>query len=207
MNMRLNGKEVTEYKEFVKFKVLFSGIWLFVGIIFVCIAYFSFKSYKHRTEVCVEPITATVTFIEARETEDSDGNRSVNYFPEFTFTKDGESYSKMYNHGQSHSPYHLGDNVTLYINPDNYDEYLVAGDSSPKFTFIIFGGIGLVLILIGSLSAFLMKFKPQEEIDEETDEFIKENTISQEEYDRQQVKEDTPFETNYKDDGDSPFVK
>lgn len=191
-----NLGDVKSQEDFKRFKLIFCSVWLLVGIVFAIVGYFTFKGYKEKELKCTYEVSGMVSDLIRKVSEDSDGNESVSYHPVFTYRVGDLTYIKEYSYGGSSSNYHIGEDVILLLDPNNYDEYLVKGDISPKLFSIIFGGLGSVMVLIGLLSAIFLKYKSQEEINEETDTFIKENTISRDE-----------FERDNNDDGDSPFVK
>lgn len=196
MNITLNGRPVEDYKDFIKFKILFCGVFSLVGLVFTIVGICVYQNHTHKVEVCTYEVAGSVIDLEAKRSTNSDGDSTTAYYPVFRYEVGDLTYVKESNSGSSNPRYHIGESVVMLLNPNNYDEYLVKGDSSPIIFCLIFGGLGVVSLLIGVLSAIFMKFKSQEEQNEETDAFIAEHTISRDQ-----------LESELRDDGDSPFVK
>ena len=58
--------------------------------------------------------------------------------------------------GSSQSKYAIGQEVEVYYNPEDYNEYYIAGDTLPKTLAIIFTIVGIVAIMIAIVFAILM---------------------------------------------------
>lgn len=192
----MDENEIKQRKEFILFKGLFCGIFMLVGTIFVLIAYFTQKSYTYKKERCTKYVTGYVSDIVRETHRDDDGNDHTSLYPEFTYTIDGLTYIKQSNFGSNKSQYHIGKHVNILVDPNNYDTYIVEGDNTQTIFCIVFGGIGGILLLVGIIALFGMKYRTLDEINGETDGFVAEHTISRDDLERE-----------LRNDNDSPFVK
>jgi len=78
--------------------------------------------------------------------------KDANQTPVFEYTVDGKVYEKLHNVGQHPPKYRPGQTVSIIYNPENPTEMVLANSGKVvKILMIVFGGLGLILLLIGLL--------------------------------------------------------
>ena len=136
-----------------RFIALFSGIWGFVGLVFFIIGAAMRASRKRKEENCTSQTYGKVVDLVRRESHDSDGGYSSSWHPVFEYRIGGMTFVKESNFGSSQAKFAIGQDVEIYYNPDNYNEFYVPGEKLPRLIGTIFTIVGVVAILVAVLSA------------------------------------------------------
>ncbi|WP_294844617.1 DUF3592 domain-containing protein [uncultured Gilliamella sp.] len=103
--------------------------------------------------------TGTIVDFEESYSKDSDGNRSVSYFPIFQFVDNQEQVRKVKSNVGSNPPaYEKGDEIEILYDPLNSNHAKINTFFSMWLGEMIFGIIGILLFLI-SISYFYYQFK------------------------------------------------
>lgn len=122
------------------------------GIIFLAVGIFVLVNGGNMAKKCTEPITAEVINIEKSESTDEDGFTSYTYTPIVEYTVGDKTVAKSSGKGASAPEYQIGDKIDLLYNPNNVEEFIIAGDNSYKI-------IGIVGIVVGALVLIAGIFK------------------------------------------------
>lgn len=123
-------------------------IFLLVGIVFVIAGIIAIKQGDSLKARCTEETTGTVVgVICERDSGTTDfADSSYTYYPVIEYQAGERTISQKSRSGQTPPKYKVGDKVTVYYNPNNVEEYIIKGDSTPQY-------LGIVFIVIGSLAA------------------------------------------------------
>ena len=125
---------------------------LLVGIIITIAGVFVMKQSDSLKQRCTEKAIGTVVEIVCREDYDyNDDELDVYYYPVIEYQAGDITISQMSKSGQYPSKYKVGDQVEIYYNPNNAEEYIIKGDSTANFLgigFIVFGSISVAVGLI-----------------------------------------------------------
>ena len=81
---------------------------------------------------------------------------SYMWHPVYEYNIGNQKFIKQSAYGRTECKYAVGQNVEIYFNPENYNEYYVAGENVPKTLGIIFTCVGIVLIIIAIFLALLI---------------------------------------------------
>lgn len=130
------------------FVILFSGIWFFIGLIFLVIGIVMLNNRKKKEINCTSKTYGKVTDIVRRQRYDSDNRHSSSLYPVFEYNIGDLKFIKESSYGSFQSNYAIGQDIEVYYNPEDYNEYYVPGDSLPKTMATIFTIIGIVAIII-----------------------------------------------------------
>ena len=78
------------------------------------------------------------------------------WHPVFEYIVGSQKLIKKSAYGGTKCKYAIGQDVQIYFNPQNYNEYYVAGDNIQKTLGIIFTCVGIVFIIIAIFLALLI---------------------------------------------------
>lgn len=140
------------------FLIVFLGTWALIGVVFLTIGIIMLNNGKKKRINCTSQTYGKVTDIVRRVSYDSDGCSSISWHPVFEYSIGELKFVKESIYGASQSKYAIGQNVEIYYNPGNYDEYYIAGDSQSKRLAVIFTIVGIAATIITIFSAiFILK--------------------------------------------------
>lgn len=117
-------------------------------LIFIGVGLFVVFLGRNDKKQCTEPVNATVSDI-IKKTSGSRKNRSTGYYPTYKFEYENRTYevkSKMST--PKTKQLHVGENVKIYIDPDDPNHVYLAGDSSASILGYVFVGIGGFILFV-----------------------------------------------------------
>jgi hypothetical protein len=138
------------------FAIMFSGIWALVGVIFFVIGIVMFNNRKKKEISCTSKVYGKVIDIDRHQNYDADGQYSSSWHPVFEYNIGELKFIKESPYGSSQSKYAIGQDVEIYYNPEDYNEYYVPEDNLPKTLATIFSIVGIGAIIIAIFSAILI---------------------------------------------------
>ena len=130
-------------------------IWSLLGIIFLVIGIAILNNRKKKERRCTSKTYGKVTDIARYQTHNSDGGYSTIWRPVIEYNVGELKFIKESVYGTSQSKYAIGQNVEVYYNPEDGNEYYIAGETLPKTLAIIFTAVGIVAIII-ALIVFIL---------------------------------------------------
>ena len=138
------------------FILIFTGVWVLLGIIFLTIAIVMYFVQKKKTEVCTAKTIDTVTDVVHR----SAGNpRYSSWHPVIQYTTaTGEIITKATAYGTNPPQYSVGDTVHIHYNPKKADEFYLSDDKVGKIVRIVFMWVGIGMLFIGIFVSTLVGF-------------------------------------------------
>ena len=137
------------------FVIIFSGVWALIGFIFLIIGIVMLNNRNKKEKNCTSMTYGKVTDIVRHQNYDSDGVYTSTWHPVFEYNVGELKFIKESPYGSSQSKYAIGQNLEVYYNPENYNEYYIAGDTVTKTIATIFTIIGIVAISIAIISAII----------------------------------------------------
>lgn len=138
------------------FVIIFSGIWILIGAIFFIIGIAMLKSRKRKEIECTSKTHGKVTDVIRHQSHDSDCGYSSSWHPVFEYNIGELKFIKESLYGRSQSKYAIGQEVEVYYNPEDYNDFYIAGETLPRTIGTIFTIVGIVAIIIGTFSAILI---------------------------------------------------
>ena len=138
------------------FVIMFSGSFGLIGIIFLIIGIVMNNNRKKKEMNCTSMTSGKVTDLVRHESRDSDGGYSSSWHPVFEYNIGELKFIKESIYGSSQSKYAIGQKVEVYYNPEDYNEYYIAGFTLPKTLATIFTFIGIGAIIIAIISSILI---------------------------------------------------
>lgn len=85
-----------------------------------------------------------------------DGASSEMFHPIFEYSVGDQKYVKESKFGTTSQKYEIGQEVEIYYNPDNGDQYYVAGENTQKKLGIIFTIAGVIVLIVAILGAIVL---------------------------------------------------
>lgn len=140
----------------IMFAIMFSGIWSLVGIIFFIVGIVMLNKTKKKELNCTSKTYGKVTDIVRHQSYDRHGRYSSSWHPVFEYNIGELKFIKESPYGSSESKYAIGQNLEVYYNPKDYNEYYIAGDTTPKTLAIILTIVGVSALIIAIVSAILI---------------------------------------------------
>lgn len=137
------------------FIAAFSGIWGLVGVVFFIVGRAILKRRRKREINCTSQTYGKVVDLVRRESRDSDGNYSSSWHPVFEYRIGGLTFVKESSFGRSQAKFAIGQNVEIYYNPEDYNEFYVPGETTPKLIGTVFTAVGAVAILVAVVAAVI----------------------------------------------------
>ena len=138
------------------FVMMYSGIWALVGVAFFIIGMVMLNNRKKKEINCTSKTYGKVTDIVRHQSYDIDGGYNSSWHPVFEYNIGELKFIKESPYGKSQSKYAIGQDVEVYYNPEDYNEYYIAGDALPKTLATIFTIVGIAAIIIAIFSAILI---------------------------------------------------
>lgn len=138
------------------FICIFTGVWCFLGILFLTIAIIMYFVQKKKTEVCTAKTIGTVTEV-VRSYSSSQGHSSWHPVIQYT-TATGQTIVRKSVYGTNPPKYSVGDSVNIHYNPQKAEEFYLADDKVGKIVRTVFMWVGIGMILIGILVGTLVGF-------------------------------------------------
>lgn len=142
--------------ETLRFVIIFSGIWILVGIIFFIIGIAMLKNRKRKEINCTSKTYGKVTDIVRHQSYDSNGGYNSSWHPVFEYNIGELKFIKESLYGGSQSKYAIGQDIEVYYNPEDYNDFYISDETLPKTIGTIFTIIGIVAIIIGTFSAIII---------------------------------------------------
>lgn len=138
------------------FVIIFSGVWALVGFIFLIIGLVMLNNRKKKEINCTSMTYGKVTDIVRHQNYDNNGGYSSSWHPIFEYNIGELKFIKESPFGSFQSKYAIGQELEVYYNPEDYNEYYISGDTTPKTLATIFTIVGIVAIFIAIISAILI---------------------------------------------------
>ena len=139
----------------LKRKEIFTGVLLLaLGIIFIIAGIFVMKQGDSMKQRCTEKTTGTVVELISERDHSSDGISYV-YYPVIQYQVGDRTISQKSRSGQNPPQYSVGQQVEVYYNPNNVEEFFIEGDSTTQFIGIIFIGLGSIVDIAVVIFVFI----------------------------------------------------
>ena len=123
---------------------------LLVGFMFIIVGIVTMNQGNDLKKRCTEETIGTVVEVicesDYSTTEDT---YTYTYYPVIEYQVGERTISQKSRSGQYPPKYKVGDQVEIYYNPDNAEEYIIKGDSIPTYLGIIFIVIGSIVLAVG----------------------------------------------------------
>lgn len=132
------------------------GMFGLVGIIFFIIGIFLIINRKKKEKNCTSKTYGKVIDIVKVRYNDVGKGYSYMWHPVFEYNIGNQKLIKQSAYGKVKCNYAIGQNVEIYFNPENYNEYYVAGENIPITLGIIFTCVGIVALIMAFFSIILM---------------------------------------------------
>ena len=139
----------------LRFIAIFSGTWALIGVVFFIIGTSIRRNRKKKVQRCTSHTYGKVVDLVRRESRDSDGNYSSSWHPVFEYRIGGLTFVKESNFGRSQAKFGIGQNVDIYYDPDNYNDFYVPEETLPNTLGIIFAAVGVVAIVVAIAAAVI----------------------------------------------------
>lgn len=133
-----------------------SLLFLLVGFVFVVVGIIAMIQSDGLKERCTEETIGTVVEV-IRERNSNTSNRTSNsytYFPVIEYQVGDRTVSQKSQFGQNPPKYKVGEQLEICYNPNDIEEYIIKGDSSPKYIGIAFIGLGAIAEVVGAYILF-----------------------------------------------------
>jgi len=126
------------------------GLWIFglFGIFLFVLGIFSFHEIKKKKIKCTSKTYGKVIDIIKRRGSTARGYFTWIFYPVFEYNIGENKFVKESLHGTSDLKYIIGQEVEVYYNTEDYNEYYIAGDTTQKTSSIfltIIGGLAIIL--------------------------------------------------------------
>ena len=125
-----------------------------VGIIFTGTALGLGISAKRKREICTQPVQAVVADLERSDNISMEGIRTVSWFPVYEYVVREKRIRKRSHLGSAQQDFYIGQEVTIYVNPENVNEFYCPQEKTGKLR-VIFLLIGILLIIMAAAAGIL----------------------------------------------------
>ena len=132
----------------IMFIAIFSGIWCFLGIVFLMVSIIISSVRANKEKRCTSKTVGTVTDL-VRHSAGMKGH-SGSWYPVISYTvSGGENIVKESSVGTNPPKYKVGQTVHIRYAPDKTDSFYIDGDNTANLLKKIFFFVGLGLIAVG----------------------------------------------------------
>lgn len=125
-----------------------------VGIIFTATALGLGIFAKRKREICTQPVQAVIADLERSDNISMEGIRTVSWFPVYEYFIRGKRIRKRSHLGSAQQDFYIGQEVTIYVNPENANEFYCPQEKTGKLR-VIFLLIGILLIIMAAAAGIL----------------------------------------------------
>lgn len=132
-------------------EIMFIPIWGIVGIWSFIIGIRSLKYKKEKQRSCTSK-----TYAKVKELKVYERRRHHYWHPIFEYTVGELKVTNEYIYGSQPPKYKIGEQVEIYYNPKNHDEYYVVGNNSHSVVIIAYIALGIMAIVITIKSVISM---------------------------------------------------
>ena len=130
--------------------ILTGGLFLLVGIIFVVagiVVMIQGDSLKQR---CTEETIGTVVEVICETSYSAENELTYTYYPVIEYQVGERAITQKSSSGQYPPKYKVGQQVEIYYNPNDVEEYIIKDDSTTKYLGIGFVVLGSIATVVGS---------------------------------------------------------
>ena len=138
------------------FIIMFSGIWGIVGSIFFIIGIVMLKNRRKKQINCTSKTYGKVKDIVRHENYNSNDGYTSSWHPIFEYNIGELKFIKESSYGSSKSKYAIGQEIEVYYNPEDYNDYYIAGENTSKILGTIFFIVGVIAINIALFSTIII---------------------------------------------------
>lgn len=160
-------------------KLLLTIILLGISAVFIAVGAIIFKVNKSKQDKCTEKVTATVVdLLEQTNTSSHKGRRrtSISYRPVFEYIYNDVTYVTESNISSNPPEYEIGETVDLMIDPDKPRRIYDPGSNLLRLMGFIFGGVGILMMIIYIIIMIIMgKLKDKENPENTEIDYYEEN--------------------------------
>ena len=132
------------------FIIMFTGIWCFVGLIFLIIGIAFKRSFARREERLRAYAEGTVTEIVRRKSKDTSY-----FYPIVSFDYEGRTISLESDVGGGRKKYYEGQKVGVLYDPDDPTVFRLGSDNGTRLIGRILLAVGLACIAVGIIAGLL----------------------------------------------------
>lgn len=148
-----------------KKNLIFTGmIFLLVGIIFIIAGIAVINQGNVLKNRCTEETIGTVVEVIC-ELDSNTTDSSYTYYPVIEYQVGDRTISQKSRSGQYPPKYKVGEQVEIYYNPNNVEEYIIKGDSTQKYLAIGCIVLGSIAVAVGFV-AFIKNVNKSEKNEE-----------------------------------------
>lgn len=154
---------VDEFSFFDGFSPMFSIPFMVIGLTFLILGIVGLKNKNKRRKNCTSKTNGKVINIVRKQYISDKSDKTftlglVNSYPVFEYNIGDLKFVKEYEYGSSICKYKVGQNVEIYYNPENYNEYDVSDNNTGTILWIIFIVIGAFVMIMGLLTFLFLSF-------------------------------------------------
>ena len=125
-------------------------LFLLVGIVFIVVGVLVMIQGDSLKQRCTEQALGTVVEVICESSYSTiEETYTYTYYPVIEFQVGDRTISQKSSFGQDPPKYTVGQQVEIYYNPNNVEEYFIKGDSTPQYLGIVFIGLGSLAALVG----------------------------------------------------------
>jgi len=120
------------------------------GVLFIIIGIFVLNQSSSLKRRCTQETMGTVVDVIREEdyTHEVKSYKRYTYFPVIEYQTEDGTITQKSKSGQRPPKYTKGEQVQIFYNPNNVQEYIINGDSNLNFIGIIFVVIGIVAVVV-----------------------------------------------------------
>ena len=122
------------------------------GIIFIAVGIFIYYRNSYLIKNCTIETKATVVDMKEEFSSDSDSSGYM-YYPIIEYKVKEDTLKVTMNTGSSRPSYSIGEEITIFYNPNKTNEFIVKGDKTSNMFSVVFIAIGLFITGYGIKAA------------------------------------------------------
>ena len=120
---------------------------LIVWCVFFIIGIGMYKNEKKKQTICTVKVLGKVKDMVKRESYGTDDTSSSAWHPVFEYKVGNENIVKESRYGTFRPRYEVGQEIEIYYNPENVEEYYI-NETLPKKFSIIISGVGVFVMIM-----------------------------------------------------------
>lgn len=139
------------------FIIIFCGIFLLLGFVFLLIGILTIHSRKMKEKKCTLKTFGKITDLVRHDSYSNDHNTTSSWHPVFEYNIGNLKFVKESLYGSFQSKFAIGQTVEIHYNPEDYNDYYVSEELLPKKMGNLFTIIGIIMLSIVVI-AFIIYF-------------------------------------------------
>lgn len=131
-------------------------VFIFVDLVLILITALIKVSRNSKLRSYTLTAEATVTSMDMSRHHTNRNDRSSMWYPTFSYTVNGVTYTAKSNVGTTSKPYEVGDRIKIKVDPQNPQKYVLVESKGFKIAFGVMSALSVFFVIFTVIAAVIM---------------------------------------------------